>query len=283
MRKNGNFLKIGDIIKIPWRWISPELNFRQFAVMPPLKLKQEKSGKLFAEYQMQTGDTLYSSVVIRFTGRLLNDEVNQIASQLLKLNKISEPKFIRNGQKIKIPLELLSEDYIGNHKKENIPRDTTVTHKTVDKNKAQKINSLKSVSKVKEDKKIKKKQNNISKKSISSYKKNTQKIHDIIDSGHGGGDPGAIAGSKKNNDLIYEDEVVYDISRRVTELMKNHGIIVHNTLADPNQKKPIRFLSHKHDKDEQLLVTPRYLNRNSRTGANMRVYLVNHIFHGKHI
>ena len=61
--------------------------------------------------------------------------------------------------------------------------------------------------------------------------------------------------------------------------MKNYGIIVHNTLTDPNQTKPIRFLSHKHDKDEQLLVTPRYLTRNSRTGANMRVYLVNHIFH----
>ena len=44
------------------------------------------------------------------------------------------------------------------------------------------------------------------------------KIHVILDSGHGGGDPGAIAGTKKNKDLIYEDEVVYDISRRVTEL-----------------------------------------------------------------
>ena len=118
MRKNGNVFQIGDIIKIPWKWISPELKLRQFAVKPPLKLKQEKSGQLFAEYQMQTGDTLYSSVVIRFTGRLLNDEVNQIANQLLKLNKISEAKLIQNRQKIKIPLELLSEDYIGNHKNE---------------------------------------------------------------------------------------------------------------------------------------------------------------------
>ncbi len=279
MRKNGNVLKIGDIIKIPWNWISPELKLRQFAVMSPLKLKREKSGQLFAEYQMQTGDTLYSSVVVRFTGRLLNDEVNQIANQLLKLNKISEAKLIQNSQKIKIPLELLSEEYIINQKKENISKNLTVTHKTDDKKQAQKINSLQSVSNVKKDKKIKNKQNNVSKKSIFSDKKNTHKIHVIIDSGHGGGDPGAIAGSKKNKDLIYEDEVVYDISTRVTELLKNSGIIVHNTLADPNQKKPIRFLSHKHDKDEHLLVTPRYLNRNARTGANMRVYLVNHIFH----
>ena len=279
MRKNGNVLQIGDIIKIPWKWISPELKLRKFAVKPPLKLIQDKSGNLFAQYQMQTGDTLYSSVVIQFTGRLLNDEVNQIANELLKLNNITEARLIQNRQKIKIPLELLSEEYIGSRKKKNIPSNISSTPKNAEKIEAQKINSLKSVSNAKKDKKIKKKQNTITKKSNSSDKKNVHKIHVILDSGHGGGDPGATAGTKKNKDLIYEDEVVYDISRRVTELLKNHGIIVHNTLADPNQKKPIRFLSHKHDKDEQLLVTPRYLNRNPRTGANMRVYLVNHIFH----
>jgi len=175
-------------------------------------------------------------------------------------------------------LELLSEEYIGSKNIENLTRNLSSTPKNAEKIEAQKINSLKSVPKAKKDKKIKNKPNTISRKSNSSDKKNVHKIHVILDSGHGGGDPGATAGTKKNKDLIYEDEVVYDISRRVTELLKNHGIIVHNTLADPNQKKPIRFLSHKHDKDEQLLVTPRYLNRNSRTGANMRVYLVNHIF-----
>ena len=279
MRRNGNVLQIGEIIKIPWKWISPELKLRQFAVKPPLKLKQDKLGKLSAQYQMQTGDTLYSSVVIRFTGRLLNDEVNQIANQLLKLNNISEARLIQNRQKIKIPLELLSEDYLGSKNDEKLSRNISSTTKNAEKIEAQKINSLKSVPKDKKDKKIRNKPNSISRKSNISDKNNIHKIHVILDSGHGGGDPGAIAGSKKNKDLIYEDEVVYDISRRVTELLKNNGIIVHNTLSDPNQKKPIRFLSHKHDKDEQLLVTPRYLNRNPRTGANMRVYLVNHIFH----
>ncbi len=165
---------------------------------------------------------------------------------------------------------------LGSYKKENINTKQTGVAKSIKKNKTKKINSLKSASNSKKDKKFNKNKN--SKKSVSTVKKNVHKVHVILDSGHGGGDPGAIAGSKKNKDLIYEDEVVYDISRRVTELLKKRGIIVHNTLADPNQKKPIRFLSHKHDKDEHLLVTPRYLNRNARTAANMRVYLVNHIF-----
>jgi N-acetylmuramoyl-L-alanine amidase len=100
----------------------------------------------------------------------------------------------------------------------------------------------------------------------------------ILDSGHGGRDPGASAGSRKNKDIIYEDEVVYDISKRMSKLFKKQGIIVHPTLADPNQKQPIRYLSRSHDRDEHLLVTPRYLTRNARIGVNMRVYLVNHIF-----
>tara|TARA_B100000945_G_scaffold286792_1_gene257924 strand:- start:636 stop:2480 length:1845 start_codon:yes stop_codon:yes gene_type:complete len=278
MRKNGDILQIGDNIKIPWNWISPELRLRTFQVKSPLKLKKNKLGKWFAQYQMQAGDTLYSSVVVRFTGRLLNDEVNLIANQLLKLNNISEAKLIQNHQNIKIPLELLSEEYIGSDKNKNLLKKKPTSLKNVEKVQTKKPNSLKKVSKNHKDKKINKKPNKISRKSNYSDKKNVFKLHVILDSGHGGGDPGAIAGSKKNNDLIYEDEVVYDISRRVTQLMRHHGIIVHNTLTDPNQKKPIRVLSHKHDKDEQLLVTPRYLNRNSRTGANMRVYLVNHIF-----
>ena len=180
MSRNGNVLKIGDIIKIPWKWISPALKLRKFAVKPPLKLKQDKSGKLFAQYQMQTGDTLYSSVVIRFTGRLLNDEVNQIANQLLKLNNISEARLIQNRQKIKIPLELLSEEYIGSKKNENLPRNISSTPKNAEKIEKQKINSLKLVPKAKKDKKIKNKPNTISRKSNSSDKNNVHKIHVIL-------------------------------------------------------------------------------------------------------
>ncbi|GIT04487.1 MAG: hypothetical protein CM1200mP28_17460 [Deltaproteobacteria bacterium] len=171
MRRNGNVLQIGDIIKIPWKWISPELKLRQFVVKPPLKLKHDKSGKLIAQYQMQKGDTLYSSVVIRFTGRLLNDEVNQIANQLLKLNNISEARLIQKHQKIKIPLELLSEEYIGSKKNENLPKNISSTPKNAEKIEAKKINSLKSVPKAKKDKKIKDKPNTISRKSNSSDKK----------------------------------------------------------------------------------------------------------------
>jgi len=276
MRNKGNILKKGDIIKIPWKWISPELSLRQVSLKPPLKLKQDKLGKLYAHYQMKHGETLYSSVVIRFTGRLLNDEVNHVANKLLKLNNISDATLIQTRQKIRIPLEWLSEEYLGSQANDVSSKKTSV--KKTKKKKTKKIKSSKAVASKKKLKRGKSTQKAVAQKTKSKRKNNVHKIHVILDSGHGGRDPGAIAGSRKNNDLIYEDEVVYDISKRMSKLFKKQGIIVHPTLSDPNQKQPIRYLSNRHDRDERLLVTPHYLTRNARIGVNMRVYLVNHIF-----
>ena len=276
MRNKGNILKKGDVIKIPWKWVSPELSLRPVSLKPPLKLKQDKSGKFYAHYQMKHGETLYSSVVIRFTGRLLNDEVNQVANKLLKLNNISDAKLIQTRQKIRIPLEWLSEEYLGSQTNDVSSRKTSV--KKTNKKKTKKKKSSKAVASKKKLKRGNSTQKAVAQKSKSKRKNNVHKIHVILDSGHGGRDPGASAGSRKNKDIIYEDEVVYDISKRMSKLFKKQGIIVHPTLADPNQKQPIRYLSHRHDRDEHLLVTPRYLTRNARIGVNMRVYLVNHIF-----
>ena len=276
MRNKGNILKKGDVIKIPWKWVSPELSLRPVSLKPPLKLKQDKSGKFYAHYQMKHGETLYSSVVIRFTGRLLNDEVNQVANKLLKLNNISDAKLIQSRQKIRIPLEWLSEEYLGSQTNDVSSRKTSV--KKTNKKKTKKIKSSKAVASKKKLKRGKSTQKAVAQKTKSKRKNNAHKIHVILDSGHGGRDPGATAGSLKNKDLIYEDEVVYDISKRMSKLFKKQGIIVHPTLSDPNQKQPIRYLSHSHDRDERLLVTPNYLTRNARIGVNMRVYLVNHIF-----
>ena len=276
MRNKGNILKKGDVIKIPWKWVSPELSLRPVSLKPPLKLKQDKSGKFYAHYQMKHGETLYSSVVIRFTGRLLNDEVNQVANKLLKLNNISDAKLIQSRQKIRIPLEWLSEEYLGSQTNDVSSRKTSV--KKTNKKKTKKIKSSKAVASKKKLKRGKSTHKAVAQKTKSKRKNNIHKIHVILDSGHGGRDPGATAGSLKNKDLIYEDEVVYDISKRMSKLFKKQGIIVHPTLSDPNQKQPIRYLSHSHDRDERLLVTPNYLTRNARIGVNMRVYLVNHIF-----
>ncbi|MGY8700989.1 MAG: hypothetical protein ACKVJ3_07495, partial [bacterium] len=217
MRKKGNILKKGDVIKIPWKWISPELALRRVAVKPPLKLKQEASGKFFAHYRMKPGETLYSSVVIRFTGRLLNDEVNQVANKILKLNNIPDAKLIQNRQNIKIPLEWLSEEYLGNQTNEEFSAKKAAASSKTTKTKNKKSKTAKTVI---TKKKVKKSKTRIVAKKT---KTNVHKIHVILDSGHGGGDPGTSGGSRKNKDLIYEDEVVYDVSKRMSEILKKEG------------------------------------------------------------
>lgn len=276
MRRNGNVLKKGEHIKIPWKWISAELNLRHIAVKSPLKLKQDSSGKFFAHYQMKPGETLYSSVVIRFTGRLMNDEVNEVAGKLLKLNKIPDATRIQSRQNIRIPLEWLSEEYLGAKDEESSSQ--AVLKRKAENSTKKKFKKTKPTKPIAAKKARKASKNNIAKKTSPRQNRNVHKIHVILDSGHGGRDPGVVAGSTKNKDIIYEDEVVYDISKRMSKLLLKQGIVVHPTLADPNQKKPIRYLSHRHDRDEHLLVTPRYSSHSAKTGVNMRVYLVNHIY-----
>jgi len=158
MGNKGNILKKGDVIKIPWKWISPELSLRQVSLKPPLKLKQDKSGKFYAHYQMKHGETLYSSVVIRFTGRLLNDEVNQVANKLLKLNNISNAKLIQSRQKIRIPLEWLSEEYLVSQTSD-VSSGKGSTKKTKLKKTKLKKTKLKKTKKIKSSKAVARKRN----------------------------------------------------------------------------------------------------------------------------
>ena len=244
LRRNGNLLKINDPILIPWEWMSRELRISQPILKKPLVLKYDASGKAYAEYRLKKNETLYSSVVIRFTGRMLHDEVDQMAGQLMKINRISNARRISKNQRIRIPLKWLAEEYYAGSELE--------------------ISSSSNAKKI--TAKPKKPDPN-------------HRVHVILDAGHGGRDTGAIAGSKKRGDRIYEDEVVYDISQRMESLLKKKGLVVHRTILDPNQRKPVKKLKMRFDQDEYLNVTPRYTLRNAQTGVNMRVFLINHLYH----
>lgn len=127
-------------------------------------------------------------MVIRFTGRILHDEVDQMAKELMKLNRISNARRISKNQRIRIPLKWLAEEYYAGSELET----------------SSSPNARKVVAKPKKPNPF-------------------HKIHVILDAGHGGRDTGAMAGSKKKGDRIYEDEVVYDISQRMEGLLKKRG------------------------------------------------------------
>ncbi len=241
LRNNGNLLRRNDRFLIPWKWVDPDLKLAPGSHGPqvsgPLYVKKDDPQHVY--YRLQAGEAIYTSVVARFTGRLLNDEVNELAQQLMSLNRIKDPRLLQPKQELRIPLSWISEEYLGGEgPSEAVARKAP------------------------------------SKRDLL----HRERLHVILDAGHGGRDPGAIAGSRSRGDYVYEDEAVYDISRRLTQLLEQRGITVHNTLVDPNQQQPVASLNTRHDQDEYLLVTPRYTVRNARTGVNMRVYLINHLY-----
>ena len=258
LRKRGNLLYLNDRILIPWERLNSELGLEPtLRVRPPLYTKADQSGKVYAWYRMRKGEAVYSSVVARFTGRLLNDEVDMMAKQLLQLNGIRNARRIQRHQALKIPMEWLSEEWLDGG-------ETLVQQS--------KYNSKKRAAQSQQTTKK------------TTHKNTTNKndprfqLHVILDSGHGGRDPGATYGSSKRGDRIYEDEVVYDIQRRLIPLLQKSSFKVYPTLLDPNQRKPVSKLGRRHDQDEVVLVTPRYTIRNPQTGVNMRVFLVNHLY-----
>jgi N-acetylmuramoyl-L-alanine amidase len=62
-------------------------------------------------YRLKAGEALYSAVVVRFTGRVEAEDVNQIAGQLIVLNNIPDETQIPVGAEIRIPLEMIDEAF----------------------------------------------------------------------------------------------------------------------------------------------------------------------------
>ncbi len=251
--RDPDVLRIGDEVVVPLTWIPDDLGFRPVAVALPLTLEKDRaSGRLYARYVVAPDDTLYS-LLLRFTDREVAEEINRMAGLLVKLNRLRDEEALRVGMPLRIPLEWLSEDYLvaGQVAAAHIEPPEPAPPKRLAPN--QVVPSPRP-------------------------RRAFERMHVILDPGHGGADPGAVYGRRGAADHICEHEVVYDVAARLRALLDAKGYAVHSTVRDPKHSYPMARLSVANLGPEVVTVNPPYPMDSSHVAINMRVLLINSLY-----
>lgn len=205
-----------------------------------LKLGEEKEKQLpFSEYIVASGDTL--SGIARIHKMTLKNlmQLNKLKSttiykgQRLKVRSLTSSFDLKKYENLfsgKIKIDKKPIIYGGDYYYYRAPKATQQKHKNYYEDPAYRLETLYKQAEI-----LKK---NLDKK-ISKYRKISNKLSGVkilLDPGHGGIDPGAIARGKDKTGTFYitEDEYVYDIALRMYILLKLHGAEVELTVLSPN-------------------------------------------------
>lgn len=215
-----------------------------------LEYGKDASGA-FALYRLKQGEALYTDVVARFTDV---DVMQSAAATILascrvvmQRSGIQDEHAIPVGTEIKIPLEMLSPQYMPEGSAAREEYQAVVRE-------AQRLRG-------------------------TMHSKDLEGVAVILDPGHGGGDHGAWTTDARFS--LYEDELNYDIACRIKHILESTTQArVYMTLVDRSQgfaaTEQTRF---SHDKDEELLTNPRHRNLDGdKVSLNLRWYLANSFY-----
>src|SRR5262249_18849718 len=131
----------------------------------------------YAVYRLQKGEALYSSVAIRFTGRVYAKDVGEVVERIVHFNGIEDVAKIPVGYAVKIPMSLLTPEYLPPDDPVRIAAETAK----------------------RESAKLAKR----------TRARNLTGVHVILDAGHGGNDPGAFC------EGVAESGYVFDVMNRL--------------------------------------------------------------------
>ncbi len=228
----------GQAVLIPARLLRPALR----AALPPdsayyIEYQEDEEGE-YAVYGLKPGEALYSSVVVRFTGRVFADDVNALAGVIAGRSGIDRVTAIPIGYKVKIPFELLEPEFLpANH-----PRRREYEA------------GLEASSRYR---------NSVTARRLSG-------VTVILDSGHGGSDVGASVGD------VWESVYVYDVMVRVMELLEAEtAAVVKPTMRDGPIHLVADTDVLPTSRQHTVLTSPRYLVEDSTVGLHLRWYLAN--------
>lgn len=197
----------------------------------------------FAVYRLQKGEALYSSVAIRFTGRVYANDVGDVLDRIVTFNGIEDVSRIPVGHPVKIPMDLLLPEFLPQDAPERVAREAT----RAEVERAAKRTRVKGLS----------------------------GVHVILDAGHGGRDVGT------EHDDVWESTYVYDVACRLKRILdKQNGVKVSmTTRSKKNGFSVIEKNVLEDPRDHFVQTTPKYQLEDAIIGVNLRYYLANSIFH----
>lgn len=200
------------------------------------------SAEPYAVYRLQKGEALYSSVAIRFTGRVYAKDVGDVLERIEKFNGIDDVARIPIGYRVKIPMTLLLPEYL--------PADDPMR---VANEQLKRESAL---------------------LAVRPRAKGLAGVRVILDAGHGGRDVGATY------DDVWESNYVYDVMCRLKNLLeKKSGAAVSATTKSKQAGYDIPDGDELDEVTDHLVLTsPKYEIGDPAVGVNLRWYLANSIF-----
>ncbi len=195
-----------------------------------------------AVYRLQKGEALYSSVAIRFTGRVYAKDVGDVLDRIVKFNEIEDVSKIPVDYPVKIPMDLLLPEFLPRDAPERIAQETT-RRESAQAAKRTRATGLAGV-------------------------------HVILDAGHGGTDPGMAY------EDLWESAYVYDVACRLKKILEKDSVakVSMTTKSKDNGFKVSDRNVLNGANDHYVQTTPKYLLDDAIVGVNLRWYLANSIF-----
>jgi N-acetylmuramoyl-L-alanine amidase len=198
----------------------------------------------YAEYHLQKGEALYSSVVVRFTNFRENKDIKAAVNAVQKISGIKDVRDIDAGTVVRIPVGMLANQYqpLGSEQRKHYEAVLRAAEQERGAVRSPDLNG----------------------------------VVVVLDPGHGGADPG----TKNTARRLFEDEIAYDIVCRIRRILNAEtGAKTYVTMFDPNQSyTPTNATRFVHDEDEQVKTNPLYHSTDSTRSVILRWYLANDIF-----
>ena len=241
-------LSTGQVVRIPARLLHPAFAALERSDDGSLVYDSDTQGP-FAGYDLKTGEALYSSVVVRFTGQTKGEDVQATAEMLGKRSGILDLSDIPVGYRIKIPLDLLEPQFLpAQHPRRRAAEQSTREQAA-----------------------------ELAREPVRSTRDGLEGVLVIIDPGHGGRDIGTA------HNGVWEHDYVYDVACRLKELLETRtNTVVKMTLEDSQTGcKPSRTDKLKKNFQGTILTTPPFLVKDrtqTDMGVNLRWYLANSIY-----